>query len=72
VGGETFNVSDVIADTHDILSAIKNVTRCPHPLPDPADKTAVAEMDCTKIRALGWQPGGWPLFQETTRSLAER
>lgn len=70
VAGKTFNVSDVVADTHDILAAIKQVSGCPHPLPEHADKTAVAAMDCTKIRALGWKPGGMALFEETVRQLA--
>lgn len=68
VAGETFNVSDLIADTHDILSVIKS--SCPHPLPARADKAEVAAMNCAKINALGWQPGGWPLFHQTLRDLA--
>lgn len=70
VAGEAFNVSDLIADTHEILSAIKDVSGCPHPLPDRADKTAVAAMDCGKIRALGWRPGNMALFEKTLRQLA--
>jgi len=70
VAGEAFNVSDLIADTHEILSAIKELSGNPHPLPDRADKAAIAAMDCAKIRALGWKPGGMPLFEKTLRQLA--
>lgn len=69
IGSEVFNVSDVVADTHDILSAIRQMSNCPHALPERADKTAVAAMDCAKIRALGWKPGGMALFEETVRQL---
>ncbi|KGF67008.1 UDP-glucose 4-epimerase [Hoeflea sp. BAL378] len=70
VGGAVFNVSDLIADTHDILSIVSDARGCPHPLPARADTAAVAAMECGKIRALGWEPGGETLFVETVRRLA--
>ena len=70
VGGAVFNVSDIVTDTHNILSIIRDGSGCPHPLPARADTAAVAAMECGKIRALGWEPGGATLFTETVTRLA--
>ena len=70
VGGESFNASDLITDTHDILFFVKQVRECPHPLPHRAETAAVAAMECGKIRALGWVPGGAALFADTVTRLA--
>ena len=56
ISGEIFNVSDVNADTRDILSPVRRETGCRHPLPDATDKASVNVMDTGKIRALGWTP----------------
>ncbi|MGX5664706.1 NAD-dependent epimerase/dehydratase family protein [Rhizobium daejeonense] len=71
VSGQSFNVSDIVTDTHDILGIFQSVIRCPQPLPAPGDKAAVRAMPVEKITALGWKPGGWPLFQNTVHSLAD-
>lgn len=71
VGGELFNVSDLVSDTHEILSVLKSATGSSHPLPPPADKTVVAEMVTDKIRALGWKPGGLSLLESTVHCLAD-
>lgn len=71
VPGEVFNVSDIVTDTHEILSTVKLATGCPHPLPEAADKTLVAEMATDKIRALGWKPGGRSLLESTVQCLAD-
>jgi nucleoside-diphosphate-sugar epimerase len=70
ISGEIFNVSDLNADTRDILSPVRRETGCRHPLPEPADKASVNAMSTEKIRALGWTPGGVPLFEATLRALA--
>src|SRR5690606_24030385 len=57
-----FNVSDVLVDRRDILSIVKRVTGCPHPLPQPADKAAINRMRCDRLMKLGWQPGGMALL----------
>ncbi len=67
IGRRSFNVSDIVADTRDILSGLGVSGEL---LPGPADKTTVAVMDTRRIRDLGWQPGGWPLFAATLQSLA--
>ncbi|MFL5016349.1 MAG: UDP-glucose 4-epimerase, partial [Rhizobium sp.] len=56
--------------TRDILSRIRRETGCRHALPAPADSAALNPMNTTKIRALGWAPGGVPLFEETMQRLA--
>lgn len=70
ISGEIFNVSDISVDMNDILSPIRRETDCRYALPAPADGTALNPMSTAKIRALGWSPGGSPLFEETMRRLA--
>ena len=72
VGGQSFNVSDLVADTRDILAPLKTLRSDTPALPVAADKAEVAEMDTGKMRALGWRPGGWPLFEQTLRQLASQ
>jgi len=71
VGGQSFNVSDLVADTRDILAPLKAARSALPALPAAAEKADVAEMDTGKIRSLGWLPGGWPLFEKTLGQLAE-
>ncbi|TCU15675.1 NAD-dependent epimerase/dehydratase family protein [Rhizobium sullae] len=69
ISGEVFNVSDVVADTRDILSVVQRETGCPNPLPASADKAAVSQMSTEKLEALGWLLGGKALFEQTIRQL---
>ncbi|MBU4530768.1 MAG: NAD(P)-dependent oxidoreductase [Hoeflea sp.] len=71
VGGAAFNVSDLVVDTRDILSGVREASGSPHPLPGRGDTAAVAEMECGKIRGLGWEPGGRDLFDATLADLAK-
>ncbi len=70
VAGLAFNVSDICADTRDILAIVQRETGCAHPLPARADKESVNAMDCARLGALGWRSGGWPLFEKTVAALA--
>ena len=70
VAGESFNVSDIVTDTHDILALLKQATGSDRPLPEHTDRTSVAAMPTDKIRALGWEPGGVALLSETVNRLA--
>lgn len=72
VSGGVFNLSDIVTDTHEILSLLRHATGAEHPLPEPADRTAVAEMATERIRALGWKPGGRRLLEGTVAQLARR
>lgn len=69
IGGQVYNVSDILADTHDILSIIQGGTGCTHPLPTVADKARVRQMQTRRIAALGWKPGGKALFEKTVRAF---
>lgn len=69
VGGQAFNVSDLVTDTRSILTPLHQSLPYSPDLPPSADKTAVAEMDTQKIRKLGWRPGGQKLFDETLQRL---
>lgn len=71
IEGQSFNVWDIVANTRDILAPLKAARSALPALPVAAEKAEVAKMDTGKIRSLGWQPGGWPLFEETLRQLAE-
>lgn len=66
-----FNVSDILVDRRDILAIVKDVTGCPHPPPEAADKTEVNAMATDRIEALGWRPGGLGLFEETVAALVQ-
>ncbi len=70
INGETFNVSDILTDNHEILSILQRVTHCPHPLPEAADGSACNRMETCKIEALGWKPGGRDLLSWTIEQLA--
>jgi len=70
IGGQAFNVSDIIADTRSILTPLSLTLPDAPDLPQAADTAAVAEMDTQKIRQLGWQPGGQDLLTRTVGQLA--
>ncbi len=70
VAGESFNVSDIVTDTRDILAPFKEATGSDRPLPATGDRANVPAMPTDKIRALGWQPGGDTLLAETVKRLA--
>ena len=72
VSGEVFNLSDIAVDTRDILSLIQAETDCPNALPPAADKSVLNPMNTEKLQALGWAPGGLPLFDQTVRALAAK
>jgi nucleoside-diphosphate-sugar epimerase len=71
VAGLIFNVSDILVDTRDILAVAADVTGCLHTLPLEAEKASVNVMSTSKLRALGWQPGGMGLFRDEVRALAQ-
>ncbi|MGY5779034.1 NAD-dependent epimerase/dehydratase family protein [Rhizobium sp. LEGMi135b] len=71
IGGQAFNLSDILTDTHEILSHLQSATDCSHALPAPAEHGAVNAMDTAKIRTLGWQGGGKTLLRQTIEALAK-
>lgn len=70
INGETFNVSDLLTDTSEILSFLQRARHCPYPLPAAGDTAACNPMGTCKIEALGWKPGGLELLRETIENLA--
>ena len=72
VTGKVFNVSDLMVDRSDILAIAQEaagLSGMAHPLPPAADVSAFNVMSTTRLQALGWQPGGRRLLQETVRDL---
>ncbi|MDT0683937.1 NAD(P)-dependent oxidoreductase [Roseicyclus sp. F158] len=53
------NVSDLVLDRRDLLGRVSELTGIDGPLPDEADRSRVSEADCSRLRDLGWRPGGW-------------
>ena len=53
-----FNASDILLDRHDLLARVRTRTGCPHPPPPPATDPPPGVMDTSRLRALGWRPGG--------------
>ena len=56
--GIVFNVSDILLDRCDLLQAYAAQTGLKQPLPEKADASAFTAMDCSRLHALGWTPGG--------------
>ncbi|MHA4729682.1 NAD-dependent epimerase/dehydratase family protein [Ensifer adhaerens] len=64
-----FNVSDILVDNSIILEIVRQITGCTNDLPEPAALTEFNAMDCGRLRALGWTPGGLPRLHETIEKL---
>ncbi len=67
VDGECFNLSDIAVDTRMILQRLA----VPAPMLAFAALSANA-MDTTKIRRMGWAPGGMRRFEQTMEALARK
>lgn len=65
------NVSDLMLDRRDLLALWSEISGVTGRLPEPAPLPGPPEMDCTALRALGWQPGGWPRLRETLAQIAQ-
>lgn len=64
VAGESFNVSDLALDRHDLLALVQSQTGCNHPLPPAADRSRYNLADTARLRDLGWRPGGKELLHK--------
>ncbi|WP_099865392.1 NAD-dependent epimerase/dehydratase family protein [Pararhizobium haloflavum] len=67
VNGKIFNVSDLLVDHRDLLRLVQSAKRVGHLLPERARSLPNA-VDTTKLRRLGWSPGGVALLRESVRS----
>lgn len=57
-----YNVSDLVLDHHDLLAEVARLAGSPHRPPARAEEGQLSAMDCSRLAALGWEPGGWPLL----------
>lgn len=71
INGETFNVSDILVGHHDILSLVQTLTGSKHNIPQVLDASTYNTMDISKLRALGWEPGGPARLKQTIEELLE-
>ncbi|MEC9344041.1 MAG: NAD(P)-dependent oxidoreductase [Pseudomonadota bacterium] len=67
VSGLAFNVSDMLLDRRDLLALVNELAGTDHALPPAADVSRFNPMDCSRLRGLGWRPGGLALLRETVR-----
>lgn len=63
-----YNCSDLAVDTRDLVSMVRLKSGCKGPLPE-ASAPPSAPMICNNLKALGWQPGGLALLEETIKQL---
>ncbi|WP_095589629.1 NAD-dependent epimerase/dehydratase family protein [Actibacterium ureilyticum] len=63
-----YNLSDITLDRHDLLALVARETGCTHPLPARSD-APVSAMDCTRMHALGWRPGGMARLRSSLPAL---
>ena len=56
---QSFNLSDIVLDRRRLLSEVARLCKIAAPLPECADASRVSAMDCARLSALGWRPGGW-------------
>lgn len=65
-GRETgpFNASDILLDRHDLLARVKALTGAAHALPPRGGGLRPGVMATTRLRALGWRPGGFARLDE--------
>lgn len=64
-----FNVSDITVDHADIVDILNRASGWAVPPPPRADAGVINEMDTNRLRALGWEPGGWPLLETTLKEI---
>lgn len=72
VNGRAFNASDLLTSHHDVLAELQQATACMHALPKPSEKSFFYQMDTSRIRSLGWNPGGNDRLRADIAALAER
>jgi hypothetical protein len=68
VAGRSFNCSDIVVSTRDIVGLVQKTTGVAGPLPDAAPMPQ-GIMRCDGLLALGVRFGGRPLFEETVAAL---
>lgn len=64
-----WNCSDLLLDRCDLLEQWSRVTGAEGSLP-PRSKAVPNVMDCTRLRALGWRPGGTVALESALQAMA--
>lgn len=64
-----FHASDLLLDRHDLLAEVARIAAIDRPLPPRADASQVSRLDCRRLAALGWRPGGRDLLRETLAAM---
>ena len=65
-----YNCSDLLLDRRDLLDRWSRIAAVEGRLPEPATKLPNV-MDCARLRALGWAPGGEAALDDALRAMAE-
>ena len=70
VAGRSFNCSDLVVDTHDVMVRLAENAGATAAPPPPAQNVIQHPMRSDALQRLGWQPGGRPLLLRTIDELA--
>jgi UDP-glucose 4-epimerase len=65
-----YNCSDLLLDRRDLLRRWSRIAGVQGHLPERADRRPNV-MDCTRLRVLGWTPGGEDAFDDALHEMAE-
>ncbi|GGL53426.1 NAD-dependent epimerase/dehydratase family protein [Wenxinia marina] len=65
------NVSDIVLDRRDLLSAYARIAHRDGLLPPPGDPATVSAMATDRIRAFGWRPRGIAGVEDVLRGMAD-
>ncbi|WP_136682715.1 NAD-dependent epimerase/dehydratase family protein [Falsirhodobacter xinxiangensis] len=63
-GEGAYNVSDLLLDRHDLLAELGGT-------PPARSDAKVSEMDCTRLRDIGWRPGGWERLRASLPAMLQ-
>jgi nucleoside-diphosphate-sugar epimerase len=69
--GNVYHCSDLYLTTRDIAHTVQKLSGSQGPLPAVPVQPSFNMLNCQKLRNLGWQPGGLPLFAATVQQLIE-
>jgi nucleoside-diphosphate-sugar epimerase len=70
-GEGPYNCSDLLLDRRDLLERWSRIADVQGSLPSRSAKP-VNEMDCSRLRAMGWEPGGELAFEAALEAMAHR
>lgn len=68
---DIFNVSDILLDRRDLLSAYGRLSGVRGHLPPRSDAGQVSEMETRRLRRLGWRPRGFAGLERVLREMIE-